>query len=70
MNDQVDFIAYPEILRSLTTDFLDLLPASASTSRTERKVRSVTAKLRVPSKTLFNRLSYTALERELSGHVQ
>ena len=70
MNNQADFLAYPEISRSLTADFRDLLPAAASTSRTEHKVRSVTAKLKALPKNLCNRLSHTALELELSGHVQ
>jgi len=70
MNNQADFLAYPEFSRSLTADFRDLLPASASTSRVEHKVRSGTAKLRVLPKILFNRLSYTHLELELSCHVQ
>jgi hypothetical protein len=70
MNDQADFLAYPEISRSLTADFRDLLPASANTSRAERKVRLVTAKLKALPKSLFNRLSYTPLKLELFGHVQ
>jgi hypothetical protein len=70
MNNQADSLAYPEISRSLTADFRDLFPAFASTSRIERKVRSGTAKLRVLPKSLFNRLSYTPLELELSGHVR
>jgi hypothetical protein len=70
MNDKADFLAYPEISRSLTADFRDLPPAAASTSRTEHKVRSVTAKLKALPKSLFNRLSYTPLELEPSGHVR
>ena len=73
MNDQADFLAYPEISRSLTADFSDLLPASANTSMTERKVRkvrSVTAKFKALPKSLINRLFYTPLELEPSGNVR
>lgn len=54
---------YPEISRSLTADFRELLPAATSKSEGEPKLRSVTAKLRVPGHNLFNRLSYTHLEQ-------
>lgn len=52
--------AYPQIVRSLPAQFRHLLPAPA---RTERKMRTVSAQLKVPAKDLVSRLSYSHLEQ-------
>ena len=51
---------YPEIVRSLPAQFRHLLPAPA---RTERKMRTVSAQLKIPAKDLVSRLSYSHLEQ-------
>jgi hypothetical protein len=57
------FRTYPQIQRSMTAKFPDMLPALTGKPEVEPKVRSVTAKLKVPAQKLLTRLSYTHLEQ-------
>jgi predicted nuclease of restriction endonuclease-like (RecB) superfamily len=52
--------AYPEIVRSLPAQFRHLLPAPV---RTERKMRTVSAQLKISAKDLVSSLSYSHLEQ-------
>ena len=51
--------AYPQFMRSLPAQLLDLIPGTAGL---EERVRSVTALLTPPPETLLSRLSYTHFE--------
>ena len=52
--------AYPQIVRSLPAQFRHLLPTAA---RPERKMRTVSAQLKIPAKDLVSRFSYSHLEQ-------
>jgi len=52
--------AYPQIVRSLPAQFRHLFPAPV---RPERKMRTVSAQLKIPAKDLVSRFSYSHLEQ-------
>ena len=57
------FRIYPQIPRSLTAEFPDARPILTGKSEAKPKVRSVTAKLKVPLHKLLTSLSYTHFEQ-------
>ena len=54
---------YLKILRSLSAEFRNLLPAPTIQSRIGRKVRTASAKLKVEGKELLGRISYSHFEQ-------